>query len=295
MQNITREGFLYGLAAYVWWGLVPIYFYWLQSDRPLDFVAHRIVWSMIFLAILVTALGRWPETIRTLTTPRLIAPLGLSAVLVAGNWLIYVLCVYNQVIIQASLGYFILPLVNVVLGLMLFRERLRPLQVAAIGIAVLGVLVLALAVGEVPWLSFGLAFSFSIYGLIRKQVPVDGLVGLTVETIVLAPFMFAYLVHGYAASVEMEEPALLFKLAVSGVVTAVPLLCFGQAARRLPFTVLGLMQYLAPSLQFALAILLFNESARDWPGFVFVWAALAIFSIDSYRWYRARDAEPESA
>jgi chloramphenicol-sensitive protein RarD len=210
-----------------------------------------------------------------------------SAVLVGANWLFYVLCVHYHVIVQASLGYFILPLVNVALGLVLFRERLRPLQHLAIVLGLVGVSVLTYAVGAVPWLSLGIAFTFGFYGLIRKHVPVDGLIGLTVETIVLLPATLTYLAVGYASRMEAEAPELLFKLSLSGVVTAVPLVCFGEAARRLPFTMLGLMQYLAPSVQFLLALWLFEEEVQDWTGYVIVWAALAVFSIDSYFWLRA--------
>lgn len=289
MQQATREGFLYGLGAYIWWGLVPLYFIWLGRYPPYDFVAHRIVWTAVFLALILTVTRRWPETIRCLTTPKLILPLFVSAILVAGNWLCYVLCVENKVIVQASLGYFILPLVNVVLGMLVLGERLRPLQFVAIAIALVGVSLLTWGYGEFPWLAMALAVSFGFYGLIRKQVPVDGLTGLSVETIVLLPLTLIYLAFEYAARQEIEVPMLLFKLSLSGVVTAVPLLCFGQAARRLPFTTLGFMQYISPSLQFLLALWLFEETVKDWTGYVSVWAALAVFSLDSLLWYGGRD------
>ena len=292
MQKATRAGFLYGLAAYGWWGLVPIYLAWLGKTPPLHFVAHRIVWSVVFLALILTALGRWRATLRALATPRLFAPLVVSALLVGVNWLFYVLCFDHDAIVQASLGYFILPLVNVAMGLVLLRERPRPLQYVAIAVALVGVAWLTWSVGMVPWLSLGIAFSFSFYGLIRRHVPVDGVIGLTVETVVLLPVVLAYLAVGYTTTTEFETPELLFKLAISGVITAVPLLCFGEAARRLPFTMLGLMQYLAPSVQFVLAIWLFQEDVQDWTGYVIVWTALAVFSLDSYLWFRTAEQNP---
>ena len=283
----AREGFLYGLGAYIWWGLVPFYFLWLGPFSPLDFVAHRIVWSGVLLGATITLLNRWPDTLRCFRTPKLLVPLCVSAVLVAYNWLIYVLCVVSGEIVQASLGYFILPLLSVFLGLIVFQERLRPLQQVAILFAAVGVVSLAWSAGVFPWLALAIALSFSVYGMIRKKVPVDGLIGLTVETAVLAPIALAYLFLGYWERGETEDAALLFKYSASGVVTAVPLLCFGQAARSLPFAVLGFMQYISPSLQFLLALLLFHERVLGgWYNYGLVWVALLIFSVDSYRWYR---------
>ena len=288
-----REGFWYGLGAYVWWGLVPFYFFWLNQSAkfpPLEFVAHRIVWSALLLGFVLTVTRRWPTARICLTTPRLILPLFASAVLVGGNWLIYVLCVDNDTIVQASLGYFILPLVNLLFGLVIFRERVRPLQCLAVAIASTGVVSIGIAIGTTPWLALGLAASFSLYGLIRKQVPVDGLIGLAIETFVLLPIVLVYLAIVYLHRMEIEEPLLLFKLSMSGIVTAVPLLCFGQAARRLPFAMLGFMQYISPSLQFLLALVLFDETVvGGWHNFGIVWIALLIFSFDSYLWFRQRE------
>jgi chloramphenicol-sensitive protein RarD len=292
VQNATRDGFLYGLAAYLWWGVVPIYFYWLGTVGPLEILAHRIVWSAVLLALILTLARRWPEIGRCLSTPKLILPLTASAILVAFNWLMYILAVHLQMITQASLGYFMLPLVSVVLAMFLFRERIRPLQQAAIAFAVVGVSLLTWTAGGFPWLAISLAVSFAFYGMIRKQVPVDGLIGLSVETIVLLPVSFGYLVFVYAERGEFEEAALLGKLSLSGVVTAVPLLCFGQAARRLPFSTLGFMQYISPSVQFLLAISIFEEKViGGWLNYAIVWTALVIFSIDSYLWFRRQETD----
>ena len=287
MQNQTREGILYGLGAYFWWGLVPLYFRWLGKVSPFDILAHRIAWSAVFLVLLLTLTRRWPEALRALRTPSIVWPLVGSAVLVAYNWLMYILGVHFHMIVQASLGYFILPLVSIALGIIIFRERTRPLQQIAIAFAGVGVALLTLVGGEFPWLALALAVSFSFYGMIRKKVPVDGLIGLAVETFVLLPLALCYLAYSFEQGGEWDEPELLFKLSLSGVVTAIPLLCFGQAARRLPFSMLGFMQYISPSLQFLLAVFLFDEPVRGgWWNYGLVWSALLIFTLDSYRWYR---------
>lgn len=286
-MNQTREGAFYGLAAYAWWGLVPIYFHWLGKVSPLDILAHRIVWSAVFLGIILTFARRWPEVVRCFRTPAILLPLFCSAWLVASNWLLYITAVHLDDIVQASLGYFILPLFSAVLGFIIFREKLRPIQQAAIGVAFVGTALLTWDVGRFPWLALALALSFGVYGMIRKKVPVDGLIGLAVETFLLVPIAGAYLAVGYWQRQELEDAELLFKLALSGVVTAIPLLCFGQAARRLPFAMLGFMQYISPSVQFLLAVFLFEEKVQGgWLNYGLVWTALVIFSIDSYLWYR---------
>jgi chloramphenicol-sensitive protein RarD len=283
----TREGFLYGLAAYGWWGLVPIYFHWLGEISALEILAQRIVWSAVFLAAILTLACRWPETVRCLRSGALLKPLIVSALLVACNWLMYIYAVESKNIVQASLGYFILPLINTVLGVVLFRERLRPLQQVALGFGALGVILLTWHGGVFPWLALTLAVSFSLYGMIRRQVPVDGLIGLTVETIVLLPIAGGYLLVCYVYETGCADPGTLGKLSLSGIVTAVPLLCFGQAARRLPFSTLGFMQYISPSLQLLLALFLFSEPMPGgWFSFPLIWAALGLFSIDSYCAYR---------
>lgn len=294
MQNASREGFLWGLAAYGWWGLVPIYFRWLGNDiSPFHVLAHRIAWSLVFLGFILTATNRWPETIRCLKTPALLLPLTASALLVAYNWMMYVMCIYLQAIVQASLGYYLLPLMSIALGVLIFHERMRPLQKLAIVFAGAGVLLLTIEVGEAPWLALGIGISFGIYGIVRKQVPVDGLTGLAVETIVLMPLTLGYLAYSYVERGELEDGYTLFQLSLSGVVTAVPLICFGQAARRLPLAILGFMQYLAPTIQFLLAVS-FGERVRGgWWNYALVWTALVIFSIDSYRWY-AGQKEPRT-
>jgi chloramphenicol-sensitive protein RarD len=278
-----RDGLLYGLGAYVWWGLVPIYFRWLGDFSTLDFVAHRIVWSAALLAIVITACGRWSDVRQCVRRPALLAPLCVSSILVAYNWLMYVICVSAGEIVQASLGYFILPLVSVIMGMIVFHERMRPPQLLAIGCAAIGVLSLTWSAGVFPSLALAVALSFCVYGMIRKTVPVDGLIGVTVETMVLTPIALACLLASYWQRGATEDAEQLARLSLSGVVTAVPLLCFGQAARRLPLTMLGFMQYISPSLQFLLALYLFKERViGGWLHYGLIWAALLIFSADSY-------------
>jgi chloramphenicol-sensitive protein RarD len=296
LQNLTREGILYGLGAYIWWGMMPLYFRWLGKVSPFDILAHRIAWSAVFLVLLVTMTGRWRETLRAIRTRNIVLPLVASAVLVAYNWLMYILGVHFRMVVQASLGYFILPLVSVALGVVIFHERLRPLQQLAIVFAAVGVALLTLTAGEFPWLALALAVSFSFYGMIRKKVPVDGLIGLAVETFVLLPIALAYLAISYEEGSDWVEPGLLFRLSLSGIVTAIPLLCFGQAARRLPFSMLGFMQYISPSLQFLLAVFVLHENVvGGWMNYSLVWAALLIFTLDSVLWYRRQSERVQTA
>ncbi len=292
----ARRGALYGVVAYAWWGLVPLYFRWVLGEvSAAEMLAHRVVWSLAFLAALLTFARRWPEIARCFRTRRLVLPLIASSLLVGANWLIYIRSVEQRQVVQASLGYFLLPLVSVFLGLIVLREKLRRLQWIALGFALVGGGMMVHASGQVPWIAVSLAVTFSVYGLIRKQVPVDGLIGLSVETIVLLPTAVAYLAWRGAAgelALSADNLPLVAKLALSGIVTAVPLLCFGQAARLLPFSMLGFMQYISPSIQFLLAVLVLQEQppGNDWTSFVFVWLGLLVFSLDSYRVFRRERA-----
>ena len=277
-------------AAYGWWG-------WFRSTFFGSANSTRTISSLIassgrprFSSLVVTAMRRWPDTLRCFRTPRLLG--AVDGIRSSGRvQLAHVRPVRRaQEIVQASLGYFILPLVSVVLGLVIFRERLRPMQFAAIAFAGAGVASLTWDAGVVPVLALAIALSFSVYGMIRKKVPVDGLVGVTVETIVLTPIALGYLVFIYCERGGTEDVKTMSKLSVSGIVTAIPLLCFGQAARRLPLAMLGFMQYIAPSIQFLLAMWLFNEKIQGrWFNYILVWIALVVFSIDSYLWYRQRE------
>jgi chloramphenicol-sensitive protein RarD len=284
-----REGLIYGLAAYGLWGLVPCYFVFLK-DRvaPLEILVHRVVWSAAFLAAILTLAQRWEPIVRCLRTRRLVMPLTASALMVGVNWLVYIYSVKLEKIVQASFGYYLTPLVSVTIGLAVFRERLRPWQWVALALATAGVA--TLSVGEVPWIALTLAISFGLYGAIRKSVPVDGLIGLAVESFLLTPLCIAYLAWSAQAgelAATSDQWGLALTVALSGPVTALPLLCFGQAARRLPLTLLGFLQFLSPTLQLLIAVHVFGEQPPPgtWGPFVMIWMALALYSVESLAYY----------
>jgi chloramphenicol-sensitive protein RarD len=266
---------------------MPFYFKALQGVSPWLFLAHRVVWSLLLLALLLTAWRRWPDFVRCLRGPRTFRLLCLSALLVGGNWYVYVYGVATNRIVETSLGYFINPLLSVVLGMVFFRERLRPWQWLAVALAAAGVVYHIWALQILPWIALVLAVSFGLYGLVRKVTPVDGLLGLTVETLVLLPAAGVYLGCQQALGEPVFGPdwQITALILASGVVTAVPLLCFGQAARRLPLSTLGFLQYLAPSMQLGLAVWCYQEpfTMQHAVSFGFIWAALLIFSIDTLR------------
>lgn len=290
MTNHRRQGFLYGIGAYGLWGLVPLYFALLRNDvPPFEVLAHRIVWSVLFLAPILFFAKRFGDLRETLMNWDLVRPLLLSGLLVASNWYFYILSVSIQKISHASLGYFITPLVSVMLGMIVLKERLRPLQKVAIVVAGIGVAYMIIQEGEIPWTGFVLAGTFSLYGLIRKRVPVDGLIGLSVETLFLVPVAFAFLLiwnfQGQLAFGNTAPWRVNVFIALSGIVTAIPLLCFGQAARRLPLSQLGFLQYLSPTIQFGLAVLFLGERLTEakMVGFPIIWVALVFFTVDTLR------------
>ncbi|MCI0377205.1 MAG: EamA family transporter RarD [Gemmataceae bacterium] len=293
MTSKAREGLIYGLVAYCWWGLVPLYFRLLREVPPTEILAHRIVWSMLFLVAALTRLRRWRAFAKCFRIPALFRVLILTSILIAANWFVYIFAVDRGLVVHASLGYFITPLVSVVLGMIFFQERLRPLQWLALVFAFAGTIVLVLSEDRFPWIALSLACSFSLYGLFRKKIPVDGLVGLSVETVLLVPLAAAYLVflgwqEEHAFGVHSLAVDLL--LLASGVVTAVPLLCFGQATQRLPLSTLGFLQYLSPSIQFLLALTVLGENLNTprLVSFPLIWCGLAVFTFDSLRSYRRR-------
>lgn len=291
MEGKTREGFLYGLVAYGWWGLVPLYFRWLRQVDPWEQLAHRILWSLFFLLLLQTWMRRLGSLRTCLTNKRLLAGLACSSLLVATNWFFYILSVVTEKVVHASLGYFLLPLVSVALARLFFGERLRRLQILALALAACGVGGFAWTIGGIPWIALVLAISFSFYGVLRKKIPVDGLVGLTLEASFLAPLALGYLVFQASRSqlvLGSAGPGTDLLLTASGIVTAVPLVCFAQAARRLPLSTLGFMQYISPSIQFLVAVLVFGEDfdLARLRSFLFIWAGLVLFTWDSYAAFR---------
>lgn len=287
----ARSGFISGMGAYLWWGFVPIYFKLLQHVPAVAVVSHRVAWSLLFVALLVTLRGAWREVLLSCRSGRTWLVLSASAVLIATNWLTFILSVQWGLVLDSSLGYYIAPLVNVLLGVLCLGERLRVGQVVALALATLGVLVLAIDRGVFPWIALVLAFSFGFYGLLRKIAPVGPLIGLLLETALLLPL--ALLVIGVPSSLGVPVTELAARdvglLAMAGVVTAVPLLLFADAARKLRLATIGFLQYIGPSVQFLLAVLLFGEpfGAARAITFASIWTAVAIYSADSLRGHRA--------
>jgi chloramphenicol-sensitive protein RarD len=288
-----RAGLLYGLGAYLVWGVLPLYFKLLAEAGATEIVAHRIIWSVLFLAVLATLWRRWPAIRAAFGSRRVMATLFLTAMLIAANWLIYIWAVINGHVLAGSLGYYLNPLVNVLLGMALLKERLTRAQLGAVLLAGLGVAVLAARAGDSLWISLSLAFSFGLYGFIRKVAPVDALEGLAIETAILAPASLAWILflqQQGTGGFGHYSTGLTVLLIVGGAVTAIPLLLFNAAAKRLPYSTLGFLQYIAPSLQFLLAVAIFNEAFTTAHAICFgaIWTALAIFAWEGLRIGRAR-------
>lgn len=285
-----RTGLALGVGAYALWGVLPLYIHLLRQVPALQLLAHRVLWSLVLLVLILAALRRIRPVIAAARGRTLLLLLG-STLLIAVNWIVYIWAVQNGHVLESSLGYFINPLVNVALGVALLGERLRRMQGVAIGVAAAGVAILAAAGGGALWISLALAVSFGGYGLLRKVVAIDALGGLTVETLLLAPFCLALLLHASAAGVGAFGHSLRIDLllVLAGPVTAVPLLMFAGAARRMPYATLGLLQYIAPSLQFLLAVLFFGETVRavHLITFALIWAGCALYAWDSLRTLRA--------
>jgi chloramphenicol-sensitive protein RarD len=282
-----RTGLLNGVAAYTLWGLLPLYFKLFPTVGAVEVVAHRVIWSVAFLAVVLVAVRLFPDFIAALRNPRILAALTISAVLIAVNWLVYIWAIYNAHVLAGSLGYFLNPLVNILLGMVFLHERLRRAQIVAVAIAALGVAVLAAGELQTLWISITLAVSFALYGLVRKLTPVPAAVGLGVETLVLTgPALAALIWFAVEGTLAFGRDSLETTLLIgTGAVTSVPLLLFAGAARRLPMITLGLLQYIAPSLQFMAGYFLFDEplSAARLASFALIWLALALFVGDSLR------------
>ena len=287
-----RRGTAAGLSAYLLWGCFPLYFPLLEPAGGVEIVAHRVVWSLVFVALLLTALRRWPLVRAAVTDARTLLVLSGASVLIAANWLVFVYGVNSGHVVETSLGYFINPLVSVLLGVVVFTERLRPLQWAAVGLATLAVAVLTVDYGRPPWIALALATTFGGYGLLKKLVRVEAAPGLFVETAVAFLPALAFLAvlqaTGRGAAGEAGTVHLLLLLA-SGVATAVPLLLFAAAARRIPLSTVGLLQYVTPLMQLAIGVFVFSEPMPParLAGFAIVWAALAVFTVDGLRAARA--------
>lgn len=284
---MDKKGLLFALGAYFSWGLFPIYWKYLQHVPALQLLGHRIAWSFVLLALVLSLTGQMSvlrQKISDLKTLRIYA---LAAVLIGVNWLVYVWAVNAGFIVETSLGYFINPLISVVLGMIFFRERLRPLQWVPVVLAAVGVIYLTISYGRLPWIALTLAFSFGFYGLVKKLAPLSSAFGLTLETGILFVPAVLYLVFvessGSAAFLHTGTLSDILMIG-AGVVTTIPLLMFAGAAHRIPLTMVGLMQYLAPTMQFLLGVFLYKEpfSFQQLIGFGIVWLGLLTFAAESF-------------
>ncbi len=278
-------GFIQGLSAYVLWGFFPLYFHLLRGVPATEVLMHRVIWSFLLVLAAVWLLGRGDRLRRAWGDPVLRRGLMLSSLLISINWLVFIWAVAQNRVVETSLGYFITPLVSVFLARVFLGERLNRWRQAAIWLAALGLGWLVWRMGELPWVALVLALSFGLYGLARKQIAVDTLTGLTIETGLLLPFALLYAAWLYADGVDSTRPALTWALlAASGAVTAVPLLLFAAGARRMSLSAIGFLMYINPSLQFLSALFILGEpfDRQRLIGFILIWAALALFSLGSW-------------
>lgn len=284
-SDATR-GVLLAVAAYGLWGFAPVYWKLLRAAPAGELLAHRVLWSLVVGVLLIALTRRWRELAGALRSRRQLLPIVASSVLIALNWLIFLVAVNSGRVLATALGYFLNPLVSVLLGVAFLGERLTRGQVVAVALGAAGVTVWAVDLGEAPWIALSLAASFGLYGLVRKVASVAPLVGFALETLLLAPPCLAYLAYLAAQdgmALPREAPGVKALVMGAGVITALPLLCFTSAARRLPLSTLGFLQYLAPSISFLLAVLIYGEPFGRTQAFAFacVWAALALFSFAS--------------
>lgn len=300
-QQRTRQGILLAIGAYTMWGIAPIYFKSLSEVSPLEILSHRVVWSFFLLAFLLHIGRSWRNVRDTLTSKKKMTYLVSTSLLVGANWLIFIWAVNANHMLDSSLGYYINPLINVLLGMLFLGERLRKLQWFAVGLAAVGVLVQLIAFGSVPIVAIGLAFSFGFYGLLRKKVGLEAQTGLFIETLVMLPAAMIYLlfIADSATSSFANNPMQLNLLLVAaGVITTLPLLCFTGAATRLKLSTLGFFQYIGPSLMFLLAVLIYGEAFTSDKAitFAFIWGALVVFTFDGITNNRkSKSLSPSSA
>ncbi|PCK29786.1 EamA family transporter RarD [Pseudoalteromonas piscicida] len=293
MIEEQKKGHLFAVLAFLMWGLAPIYFKQLVHVDAIEILIHRVVWSVFFIALIVLAKQQWPKIKAIVGNPKLLAMLTVTALLLGFNWGLFIWSVNNGYMLDASLGYYINPLLNVLLGMLFLSERLRAAQKFAVLLAIIGVVLQLISFGSFPVIAFSLAGSFAIYGLLRKTLAVESLPGLLIEALILTPIALTYWWW-----VEPSTTSNLFNndwytnalLISAGVITTLPLLCFTAAAKRIPYTTLGFFQYIGPSLMFLLAVVFYGEAfdAERAVTFAFIWGALVMFSLDSYRDRRKR-------
>lgn len=288
-----RKGAIFACLAFFMWGLAPIYFKMIQHVSAFEILMHRVIWSVVFLIVVVSVLSYWDKIKRILIQPKLILMLVVTSTLLGFNWGLFIWAINNNHMLDASLGYYINPLLNVLLGMVFLNERLRKLQGAAVALAFTGVLLQLISFGSFPVVAFSLATSFALYGLLRKKLQVDALPGILIEALILLPVALTYwwlMVPTETSNLAGNDWLTNVLLVSAGIVTTLPLLCFTGAAKRLQYTTLGFFQYIGPSLMFILAVVFYGEvfDAERVITFACIWSALAIFSWDSYHQSRKR-------
>jgi chloramphenicol-sensitive protein RarD len=286
--NSSRNGAFSALSAYLLWGFAPIYFKLLTAIEPGEIMMHRVIWSTVFLLVMIIAMKKWSQLVAIFKQPKILLQLSLSASFLAVNWFLFIWAVNNDHLLDASLGYYINPIFNVILGMIFFHERLRRNQLIAVGLAVIGVLVQLIALGTLPIISLALASTFAIYGLLRKKLPINSFIGLFIESLMMLPIALIYwflFVESSTSNMAINTASLNFTLIMAGIVTTAPLLFFTIAAKRLALSTLGFFQYLGPSIMFLLATFYYQETMKsaELITFVFIWAALALYSLDSFK------------
>ena len=281
-----KVGGMFAASAYTLWGIAPLYFKQLDFVPALEILLHRIVWSFLLLAVILTAMQQWPKVLAVLQKPKMLAAMLGTSLLLAGNWGLFIWAVNNEHMLEASLGYYINPLLNVLLGMMFLGERLRRLQWLAVALACCGVMLQLIYVGSLPWVALVLASSFALYGLFRKKLAVEALSGLFVESLLLLPLALWYwlmLADSASANLWQNSAGLNLLLVAAGVVTTVPLLCFIAAARRLQLSTMGFFQYIGPSFMFCFGVFIYHEplDPSKLVTFAFIWTALLVYSLDA--------------
>lgn len=289
-MQLTREqkiGGSFAVSAYTLWGIAPLYFKQLDFVPAMEILLHRIVWSFLLLAIILTVMQQWPKVQAVLRQPKLVAAMLGTALLLAGNWGLFIWAVNNGHMLDASLGYYINPLLNVLLGMLFLGERLRKLQWAAVALAAIGVLIQLITFGSLPWIALVLASSFALYGLFRKKLAVDAISGLFVESLLLMPLALWYwfsVADSSASNLFHNSLGLNLALMAAGIVTTIPLLCFIAAARRLQLSTMGFFQYIGPSFMFVFGVFLYQEPLASGRLLTFglIWTALLVYSLDTF-------------
>jgi len=286
-------GLLFGISSYVLWGLFPLYWPLLEPSNPLEIVSHRAVWTLVFCAIVLALTKQIHSTIKILRDPRKMVGLLATTILISINWITYIWATNNGHVVEAALGYYINPLIIITFGVLLLHEKMRPLQWMAVAIATVGVIILTIDYGRLPWVAISLALSWGTYGLVKKKLDLGALDGLAIETLIsLIPYGFYLLYLGHNGAGQFgHKPLLTVLLIAAGAITAIPLLLFNGSTTRLPYSTIGLLQYITPTIQFSIGVWLRHEDmpTARWIGFIVIWFALAALGTDLVRSSRTID------